>query len=93
MQYLNLDREWAFRRGMVDSLGELERSKAVLVNLPHDGMIGTKTSPDAPGLYDTGYFSGGLTNYTKFYLFPKDWEGECVGLSIDGAMMNASIDP
>lgn len=92
MQYLNLDREWAFRRGMVDSLGGLEGSKAVLVNLPHDGMIGTKTSPDAPGLYDTGYFSGGLTNYTKFYLFPKDWEDECVGLSIDGAMMNASID-
>lgn len=91
MKYQNLDREWTFRRGMVDSLGGLE-NPGIVVNLPHDGMIGTKVSPDAPGKYDTGYFSGDLTNYTKFVMIPKEWEEECVGLCIDGAMMHATID-
>lgn len=92
MKYIAIDNEWEFRRGMIDSLGGLNDIKGTVINLPHDGMIGTKVSPDAPGKYDTGYFSGDLTNYTKYVLIPKEWEGECVGLSIDGAMMNATIE-
>ena len=92
MKYLNLDQEWTFRRGMADSLGALAETPGVVVDLPHDGMIGTKVSPDAPGKYDMGYFSGDLTNYTKYVFIPKEWEEDCVGLCIDGAMMHASID-
>ncbi|MCQ2519073.1 MAG: DUF4982 domain-containing protein [Lachnospiraceae bacterium] len=92
MKYTNLDREWTFRRGMIDSLGGLDADPGVVVNLPHDGMIGTKVSPDAPAKYDSGYFSGDLTNYTKYVFIPKEWEGESIGLSIDGAMMNVTID-
>lgn len=92
MKYMNIDREWTFRRGMVDSLGALEETRGVVVNLPHDGMIGTKVSPDAPAKYDMGYFAGDLTNYTKYVMIPKEWEEESVGLCIDGAMMHATID-
>ena len=92
MKYTALDREWTFRRGMVDSLGALDANPGVVVNLPHDGMIGTAVSPNAPGKYDTGYFAGDLTNYTKYVMIPKEWEEECVGLCIDGAMMHATIE-
>ena len=92
MKKINIDREWTFRRGMVDSLGALEADPGVTVNLPHDGMIGTDVSPTAPGLYDNGYFAGDLTNYTKYLFIPAEWANDCVGLRIDGAMCNATID-
>lgn len=88
----NLDREWTFRKGMLDSIGILNSDPGVAVNLPHDGMIGTKPTPDAPAKSDMGYFTGALTNYTKFVMIPKEWETGCVGLSIDGAMLNAVVD-
>ena len=86
-----LDREWTFRKGLLDSIGGLD-NPGVVVNLPHDGMIGTEVTPDAPAGYDMGYFKGDLTNYTKFVMIPSEWEKDCVGLYIDGAMLNASVD-
>ena len=62
------------------------------MNLPHDGMIGTPVTPDAPAKSDSGYFTGGLTNHTKNVMIPKEWEKDCVGLQFDGVMMNATVD-
>lgn len=92
MQKIVLDKEWTFRRGLLDSIGILETNPGVVVNLPHDGMIGTAVRPDAVGRSDMGYFTGDLTNYTKYVMIPKEWEADCVGLSFDGAMMNATVD-
>ena len=92
MKAVDLDREWMFRRGWLDSVTMLEKTPGIPVNLPHDGMIGTPVSADAPAGVDMGYFSGGLSNYTKYVHFPKEWESECVGLLFDGAMMNATVD-
>ena len=92
MKALALDEKWTFRQGYLDSIGMLYTDPGVEVNLPHDGMIGTDTAPDAPAGSDMGYFKGGLSNYTKNVFFPKEWENECIGLQIDGAMMNASVD-
>lgn len=91
MNYREIDREWTYRKGFLDSYGGLEADPGIKVDLPHDGMIATKVSPDAPGKYDTGYFAGNVSNYTKFVFIPKEWEAGCVGLCIDGAMMNATI--
>ncbi len=55
-------------------------------------MIGTKVSPDAPAGPDMGYFTGGLSNYVKYIMFPEEWKNDCVGLKFDGAMMNAVVD-
>ncbi|MCR5323338.1 MAG: DUF4982 domain-containing protein [Lachnospiraceae bacterium] len=92
MKTLNLDEKWMFRRGFADSLGALNETQAVEVDLPHDGMIGTPVSPDAPARSDSGYFTGDTTNYTKYVMIPKEWENECIGLKLDGAMMNAVFE-
>ncbi len=92
MKSIALDEKWTFRQGYLDSIGMLCTDLGVEVNLPHDGMIGTETVPDAPAGADMGYFTGGQTNYTKYVSIPKEWEGECVGLQFDGVMMNASVD-
>ncbi len=92
MKSITLDEKWTFRQGYLDSIGMLCTDPGVEVDLPHDGMIGTETVPDAPAGADMGYFTGGQTNYTKYVSIPKEWEGECVGLQFDGVMMNASVD-
>ena len=92
MKTINLDDKWTFRRGYLDSVGMLSEDPGTVVNLPHDGMIGTPVTPDAPAKSDSGYFVGGLTNYTKFVMIPEEWKNDCVGLLFDGAMMNATID-
>ncbi|MCR5329868.1 MAG: DUF4982 domain-containing protein [Lachnospiraceae bacterium] len=92
MLFTALDEKWTFRRGYLDSVGMLESDPGEEVNLPHDGMIGTPVSENAPAGPDSGYFTGGLSNYTKYVYFPKEWENDCVGLQFDGAMMNATVD-
>lgn len=92
MKILNLDEKWTFRKGYLDSVGMLSEDPGTVVNLPHDGMIGAPVTPDAPAKSDSGYFVGGLTNYTKFVMIPEEWKNDCVGLAFDGAMMNATID-
>ena len=92
MKSINLDEKWTFRRGFLDSVGMLSQDRGEEINLPHDGMIGTPVTPDAPAKSDSGYFVGGVTNYTKYVMIPKEWENDCVGLKIDGVMMNAMID-
>lgn len=87
-----IDEKWTFRRGFVDSLGSLKEDPGIVVDLPHDGMIGTQVRPDAPAKSDSGYFVGDLINYTKYLVIPKEWGNECVGLYFDGAMMNVTVE-
>lgn len=92
MNCINLDEKWTFRRCFVDSIGMLEGTPGEEINLPHDGMIGTPVSPDAPAKSDSGYFVGDATNYTKYVMIPEEWKNECVGLKFDGVMMNSAIE-
>ena len=92
MKNICLDEKWIFRRGFADYLGALDAVRGEEVDLPHDGIIGTGVSPDAPAKSDSGYFVGDVSNYTKYVMIPKEWEHDCVGLKIDGAMMNATVE-
>ena len=92
MNSISLDQAWTFRTGLLDSISQLKSDPGVVVNLPHDGMIGTPVTPDAPARSDMGYFTGGLSSYTKYVNIPREWENGCVGLQIDGAMMNAVVE-
>lgn len=92
MQKNIIDEKWTFRKGLLDSVGILDNDPGTVVNLPHDGMIDTPVSKDAPAGSDSGYFTGGETNYTKYVFIPKEWENDTVILSFDGAMMNAVVD-
>ena len=62
---ISLDEKWTFRRGFLDSISMLKDDPGEEVNLPHDGMIDTQVTKDAPAGPDSGYFTGGLSNYTK----------------------------
>lgn len=92
MKVITIDEKWTFRRGFLDSLSVMEADPGVEINLPHDGMISTPVSENAPAAADSGYFTGGLSNYTKYIAIPMEWENECIGLMFDGAMMNASVE-
>ncbi|MCR4763782.1 MAG: DUF4982 domain-containing protein [Lachnospiraceae bacterium] len=92
MLQIDLDEKWTFRRGFLDSAAQLEEDPGEEVNLPHDGMIGTPVTADAPARSDSGYYHGNLTNYTKNVLIPDEWKNECVGLLFDGVMMNATVE-
>lgn len=92
MKALIIDDKWTFRRGYLDSITMIEADPGTQVNLPHDAMISTDVSKDAPATTDSGYFKGGMSNYTKYIFIPKEWEKECIGLKFDGVMMNATVD-
>lgn len=91
MKKINLDREWTFRRGFLDSVGMLG-IPGETVNLPHDSMISKPVSPKAEAGVDSGYFCGDTCNYTKQVFIPEEWKTECIGLSFDGAMMHVTMD-
>ena len=92
MKSICIDRQWTFRRSLLDSPMILKNDPGTPVDLPHDGMIGTPVSPDAPAGSDMGYFTGGLSSYTKMVSIPQEWQGGCVALQFDGAMMNATVE-
>ena len=92
MKVISIDENWTFRWGYLDSVGGLENDKGVQVNLPHDAMIGTEVSKDCYAACDSGFFNGGICNYTKFLFVPAEWKGQKLGLKFDGVMMNASVD-
>lgn len=87
-----LDDKWTYRKGYLDSITMLDSDPGEIVNLPHDGMIGTEVSKDAPAGSDSGFFTGGLSNYTRDVFFPEEWKECCTGLLFDGVMMNATVD-
>ena len=92
MKQICMNDGWVFRRGFHDSLSMLRNDPGTVVRLPHDGMIGTPVSPSAPARSDMGYFTGGISNYTRSLEIPREWEKECVGLQFDGVMMNATVE-
>lgn len=92
MKCIDLDEKWTFRWGYLDSVSMLEADEGITVDLPHDAMIGTRVTPDAPAGVDSGFFNGGMCNYTKYVFIPQQWENGCVGIRFDGVMMNASVE-
>ncbi|MBO2517604.1 MAG: beta-galactosidase [Clostridiales bacterium] len=92
MQYLNIDREWEFRRGFADSFGMLGDESKKIIDLPHDSMISLAVTPDAPAGYDSGYFPGDMCNYTKYVMIPEEWRNQRIGLRFDGVMMHATVE-
>ncbi len=92
MKKINIDEGWTFRRGLLDSLGAMEKDPGIIVNLPHDGLISTAVSAKADARSDSGYFLGDVCNYTKYVLISDEWKDKSIGLKFDGAMMHASVE-
>lgn len=93
MRNINLDTGWRFDHGLYGGISSLMgQDNARLVNLPHDYMIESNVTPDAPAGPASGYFTEGVAHYSKHIHIPAEWQGESVFLKFDGVMMNATVD-
>ncbi len=61
------------------------------VTLPHDAMIGTERTPDAPSGGEQGNFAGGTYRYEKRFVAPASWEGRCTMLEFGGVYRHAVV--
>ena len=69
---------------------EAHPQKQVL-DLPHDAMLGTPRSADAPSGSAGAFFQGGTYHYEKTLTVPKDWLKKHVVLHFDGVYKNARV--
>ena len=93
MKTINIDRSWYFKHGMnVDSSSVLRGDDTKTVNLPHDYMIESEVTENAPALGAGGYYTEGTANYSRMVDIPEEWKEETVYLMFDGVMMNATVD-
>lgn len=91
MRNQNLDQGWEFGYGTGDGFPGGE-GEVRLVDLPHDYMIEGNVTPEAPGKGAMGFYTAGVAHYRKVVPIPREWEGDCIGLKFDGAMMNATVE-
>lgn len=85
MRNINMDNGWSFSYTLN---GDLEEN----INLPHDYMIGTEVTENAPAGPASGFYTAGVGYYSKKLFIPKEWENERVSLRFDGVMMNATVE-
>ncbi|WP_337101851.1 glycoside hydrolase family 2 TIM barrel-domain containing protein [Paenibacillus sp. YIM B09110] len=87
----NLNRSWEFVNGKPSSIPGFGTNQSKTVNLPHDFIIETETSPEVPGGSLTGYYGGGVGTYTKLLDIPEDYDGKRVLVEFDGSYMNTTV--
>lgn len=59
------------------------------VTLPHDAMIGSQRTPDAPSTGEQGNFAGGTYRYVKRFLAPASWAQRRIVLQFGGVYRHA----
>lgn len=95
---VNLDRGWRFGTGsfnpMMDVIAQHFHTGDAprIVDLPHDYMIESDVSADAPAGAASGFYTAGPAYYTRTVPFPASWAGQEVYLQFDGVMMNATVE-
>ncbi|MDR1439674.1 MAG: DUF4982 domain-containing protein [Clostridiales bacterium] len=91
MKRLNIDRDWYFEQGRPSPTTFMRVEEQRLVSLPHDFMLESETSADAPDGAASGYYKGGIGTYTKLIDLPAELAGQRVCIESDGAYMNTEI--
>ena len=93
MRKTNIDQGWKFLPGMFNLTNEITgQARSREVNLPHDFMLESEVTKDAPAGPAMGYYNGGVGSYTKFLDIPYAWKDDKVFLHFDGVMMNAAVE-
>lgn len=91
MRQFPLNEGWLFREGSDRFFMFAGADAGVMVDLPHDFIIGKPRDPAAISGASSGFFPGGEGSYTKNFALPDDWRGKRVILLIDGAYMNSEV--
>lgn len=73
------------------TLYQNDADKGAFVTLPHDAMIGTQRTPDAPSTGEQGNFAGGTYRYEKRFMVPSSWKGQRVILQFGGVYRHARV--
>ncbi len=60
----SLNRGWVFMAGEKSSIPMMPQQTKE-VNLPHDFMVETDVTPDAPGKAESGFYKGSAGTYLK----------------------------
>ncbi|WP_329791897.1 glycoside hydrolase family 2 TIM barrel-domain containing protein [Lentzea sp. DG1S-22] len=82
---------WAFR-AKVNEFAELSRSvPAEPVTLPHDAVIGTQRDAGMDGGAATGFFPGGVWEYTKKFFVPQEWAAKRIRIEFEGVYRSALV--
>lgn len=76
---------------MVTAMTERTTESEQKVNLPHDGMIGEYRDAYTSNGGDSGYYPGGIYQYTKVVFVPNDWQDKHVFLMLEGIQGLATI--
>lgn len=64
MKKTSLNRGWVFMAGEKSSIPMMPQQTKE-VNLPHDFMVETDVTPDAPGKAESGFYKGSAGTYLK----------------------------
>lgn len=91
MRNQNIDQGWKFGFGTKD-MPLSEQSEPRNVDLPHDYMLESDVTPEAPAKAAMGFYTGAVAYYYKVVDIPKEWENDSIGLKFDGVMMNATVE-
>ncbi|MCD7834895.1 MAG: DUF4982 domain-containing protein [Lachnospiraceae bacterium] len=88
----DFDKDWAFSY----STGNAYRDRKgaaykKTVNLPHDFMISTERTPDAPMEGAGGFFQGGIGTYEKYFSLEESQKGHPFLLLIEGSYGNTEV--
>ncbi len=93
MRNQNIDQSWQFGEALYDgNATPLRPGTERTVNLPHDYMIETDVTADAPSARSSGFYASTPGRYTRMLDIPAEWAEDEVFLHFDGLMMNATID-
>ena len=95
---LNLDHGWRFGAGSFNPVLDIVAQHfhtgngPRIVDLPHDYMIESDVSADAPAGAASGFYTAGPAYYTRTVPTPASWAGQEVYLQFDGVIMNAIVE-
>ncbi len=84
---------WSYREKATafQEIGGADGSEWVEVALPHDALIGTTRSADAPRGETTGYFPGGAFEYRRTLHIAEEDKGKLIALEFDGVYRDANV--
>ncbi|MCD7818658.1 MAG: hypothetical protein LUH07_06360, partial [Lachnospiraceae bacterium] len=88
----NFDKDWNFSYSSGNAYRD--RNGAAYnktVSLPHDFMISTERTPDAPTEGAGGFFQGGIGTYEKYFLLNESQRGHQFLLLVEGSYGNTEI--
>ncbi|OUP83450.1 glycoside hydrolase family 2 [Lachnoclostridium sp. An169] len=94
MQKQLFNSDWYFTDkaggGLADQIHGASK-KSEKVELPHDAMIHEKRTPDAVSGSQSGFYPGGVYQYTKKFYVPEEWKDQTVIFEFEGVYAHAMV--